>query len=124
MRVLCMKHVKKSDEWSLTIGKEYLVLEILFIEGEPEYRTICDDGRPFSFSASQFDITDSAIPTNWLAVKTEYGQLWLSPKRWADNSLWQYSFWEDYFSDDDVKAKQVFEEEVAKMMKEDEENAR
>lgn len=114
MKIICKKLVNPGDENILTIGKEYLVLEILFIE-EMEYQIICDDERPITLSINQFEITDGTIPKNWIVSYTKNGQLWISPARWADDSLWQYSFWEDYYGENDEKAKIVFEEEVAIM---------
>ena len=124
MKVKCVKFIRPGDENFLTIGKEYLVLGLSITLNESKYRIISDFGTPILCSIENFTITNQNISKNWIAQSYANNSFSMLPKRWADNSLWQYSFWEDYFSDDDAKAKQVFEEEVAKMMKEDEENAR
>ena len=126
MKVICKEKRYPSDEWALTINKEYLVLEIFMIKGVLEYRIIPDDqGTPISSDADQFTISDNRVYSNWVTdFDKKRNEFWISPARWMDNNLWQYSFWEDLCGDEDEKAKQVFEEEVAKMMKEDEENAR
>ena len=124
MKVKCVKFIRPGDENFLTIGKEYLVLELSVRPNESQYRVVSDFGTPILCSIENFTITNQNISKNWIAQSYSNYYFSMSPQRWEDDSLWRDSFWEDYFSDDDAKAKQVFEEEVAKMMKEDEENAR
>jgi hypothetical protein len=119
MKVICKKKEYPSDEGVLTIDKEYLVLEIYFNDNdEVSYRIICDDSpTPTLISAKKFTILDNRLPSTWRA-KYENEMFRIGPNKWLDDSLWQYSFWEEYCSDDDDNARYVFEEEVAIMEKE------
>jgi hypothetical protein len=121
MKVICKEKKYPSDEWVLTIDKEYLVLEILIIKGISKYRIIPDDeGMPISSNADQFNISDNRMYSDWITYfNNKRNELWIAPARWLDEKAWKYSFWEDLCGDDDVKAKQVFSEEVEKMSIED-----
>jgi hypothetical protein len=121
MKVICNALLTPEDKDFLTIGKEYLVLEVLMIENVVKYRINRDDGgTPVAFKAEQFDITDNKIPSSWIIDYTENNQLWIAPQRWLDDSLWQYSFWEDLLSDTSSEAEKVYQEEVQKMLEESE----
>lgn len=112
MRVKYIKNYNESENHSLTIDKEYIVLEISFINKSVKLRLICDTGTPAIFDLNLFQVTSSKIPSNWV-IKFEEEYIKLSPEKWINNDLWQYSFWESYFDDgeEELKAIKVFEEE-------------
>jgi hypothetical protein len=119
MKVICKKIIQLESEDILIIGEEYLVLELLVIDGIINYRIkMNNNSTPLSFNANQFEISDHRIPSTWAIDYTANNELWISPAKWLDDSLWKYSFWEDYFSHTSPEAEKVFKEEVKKMIEE------
>ena len=86
MKVICKEKKYPSDEWVLTIDKEYLVLEILIIKGISKYRIIPDDeGMPISSNADQFNISDNRMYSDWITYfNNKRNELWIAPARWLD----------------------------------------
>jgi hypothetical protein len=95
-----------SSPW-LTIGKEYLVLEIWVSEQtEPKFRVISDDaGTPVLAWSSEFEATSDAIPKCWVAA---FGSGWLT---FSPAAFRAQGFWERYFDGDDA-ARREFDETV------------
>lgn len=109
------KQFEKSSPW-LTIGKEYIVLEI---EISPSrkifYRLVGDNENkmPALYSSSQFDVLIGDMPKNWKVSQLSDGTLVLGPSAWQPSS-----FWEDCY-DHDPKAIEIYKRE-AKIIYEEE----
>jgi hypothetical protein len=90
----------------LTVGKEYLVLEVAVDkQGGSKFRIISDDaGTPILAFASEFEAISDRIPKCWIAT---FGADWLlfSP------AAFRGGFWERYF-DGDAAARNEFDEVV------------
>jgi hypothetical protein len=120
MIVVCATLINPEDNDVITVGREYMVLQVSCNRYEKEdldvqYTIVGNNSStPLSFRAKDFEIVDNRIPSSWGMKYTKNHQLWIGPIRWMDESLWQDSFWEDYWADDE-KAKKVFEEEVTIM---------
>ncbi|GGG05773.1 MULTISPECIES: hypothetical protein [Cysteiniphilum] len=93
---------------SVTIGKEYIVLEIYSSMEKVFYRIIPDDGDfcPILEEAMSFEIIDSQPARNWIIdYDKDSGCLSFAPARWC-----KLGFWEDY-SNFNKEAEQIFEAE-------------
>lgn len=105
---------QESDPW-LTRGRIYVVLAVL---ATPErgvlFRLVADEGRtPALFDSRQFEATSARIPSNWVAVTNQHGELELAPAEWA-----RAGFWDDYFNQVPDALKE-FEEARAIILSED-----
>ena len=102
----------------LTVGNIYTVLEVFISissRSYVHYRFLGDDEpspgfnpSPALFDASQFEIVDHRLPSNWRfwsGPNADYFKL--SPQQWQ-----RCGFWEDYF-DDVAEALRDFEVERA-----------
>jgi hypothetical protein len=111
MKVRCTRllnsHRQPVDNSSwLTIGKEYLVLEVSVSETETRFRVISDNaGTPILAWPSEFEAVSDAIPKCWVAAFRP-GYLTFSPAAFRVEG-----FWERYF-DGDVAARRQFDETV------------
>jgi hypothetical protein len=100
MRVRCSRLINALNEpveasRSLTIGKEYVVLEISASVGRQLDLRIIDDTETYSlWSIDLFEVTTPSLPSNWI-IKFDGQRLKLCPSAWA-----RLGFWEDYFNDD------------------------
>ena|SRR3712207_4029823 len=113
MRVVCQRIVSpttgeklRSSPW-LTVGHEYLVLEVVADPaGEVRFRLLGDDetGGPGVWDARLFTIASGRVPAVWTATLDDRGVLTLGPTGWQ-----REGFWEDYF-DRDSAAVADFEE--------------
>lgn len=93
---------------SVTIGKEYIVLEICSSMEKVFYRIIPDDGDfcPILEEAVSFEIIDSQPAKNWIIdYDKDSGCLSFAPAGWC-----KLGFWEDY-SNFNKEAEQIFEAE-------------
>ena len=81
-------------------GYHYNVLEVKLDKDGISYRINTDRSGLDSCSvivlAKDFEIVSANIPDNWILDK-EFAEL--SPQKWSDMSLWEESFWQDYFED-------------------------
>ncbi len=116
MKVRCVRLVNVRGEpvrissW-LTIGKEYLVLEVYAEEQRGSlFRVISDEGTPILASSSQFEAASDAIPKCWIAT--------LGPDRlvFSPSAFRAPGFWERYF-DRDGAARDEFNK-VVKLIEE------
>jgi hypothetical protein len=101
----------RTSSW-LTIGKEYLVLEV-FVDEQTgsRFRVISDDaGTPILARSAEFEAVSDAIPTSWVAT---FGPNWLA----FSPSAFRGDFWVRYF-DGDNAARSEFNEAV-KMIEEE-----
>lgn len=108
------KEFVESSPW-LTIGKKYIVLEILCcIDNGISYRLISDDedGSPGIFSANQFQIITFNKPTNWEIDISTNGTFIIGPKAW-----FRAGFWEDCY-DGDIKALEIYKREARIILQE------
>jgi hypothetical protein len=96
----------RTSPW-LTIGKEYLVLEVVVDEQNgSRFRVISDDaGGPILAWSSEFEAVSDAIPKCWVATFKPPDFLVFSP------TAFRGGFWERYF-DDDAGARNEFNEVV------------
>jgi hypothetical protein len=79
----------------LTIGKDYLVLEVVAERSETKFRVISDDaGTPILARSSQFEIISEVIPKCWVETSGP-GSLTFSPAAFQETG-----FWERYFDGD------------------------
>jgi hypothetical protein len=115
VKVRCVRLVNargepvRTSSW-LTLGKEYLVLEVYVDEQQrSRFRVISDDaGTPILASSSEFEAVSDAIPKCWVAT---FGpdRLIFSPPAFRAPG-----FWVRYF-DGDGAARNEFNE-VAKLI--------
>jgi hypothetical protein len=115
MKVRCKniynEHTKRFEDTSswLTIGKEYVVLEVEVNSLEKTfYRLIGDNDNkmPALYNASQFEIVDGGMPKNWEVSQLSDGTLIICPKVWQEPG-----FWEDCY-DHDPKALEIYKREA------------
>jgi hypothetical protein len=97
MKVKCIniynEHTKKYQDHSaqLTIGKEYIVLEVMICTEEGlAYRLVGDNENkmPAIYEALQFEITSDLIPANWSTTIIDKSLIVLGPKVWHENEFW------------------------------------
>jgi hypothetical protein len=117
MKIKCIniynKITKKFEQTSkiLTIGKEYIVLEIYVFpkrDGEEKilYRLNVDKtGTPGLFEFSQFELISEKLPSNWVIAK-DNNTLIFAPKSWQEKK-----FWDDFFNGD-KKALEIYHREA------------
>jgi len=113
MKIKCVKIYKEfkkiyvTSSSSLTIGKEYTVLEIRIHSDKIYYRIYSDNppGGPSLHLAFQFEITSEKIPSNW-QIGIVNSTIVLSPKPWQEDD-----FWESFF-DGDLKTIEIFKREA------------
>jgi len=84
---------------NLIVDFHYNVLEVFF-HRNISFRINTDRNGLASCSiivlAKDFEIITSNIPQNWILDK-KFADL--SPQKWNDISLWEESFWQDFFED-------------------------
>ena len=94
------QYVEASYSGSFFVGFHYNVLAIELSKDGISYRINTDRDGLLSCSipvlAKDFEIVSTNIPDNWILNK-EFAEL--SPQKWSDMSLWEESFWQDYFED-------------------------
>jgi hypothetical protein len=124
MKVKCInifnqhtKEFKQSSYW-LTIGREYIVLEVnIFTEKKVLYRLVGDNPNesPGLYCSSQFEIISGKIPSNWLVSQINNNVINLSPASWS-----HLGFWEDCF-DLEPEALEVYKKEARIIAREENE---
>ena len=97
MKVKCIniyneqtKEYQSESAW-LTIGKEYIVLEIMTsTKRSLLYRLVGDNENkmPALYAASQFEIISELIPSNWGASIINKSLIVLGPKDWRKSGFW------------------------------------
>jgi hypothetical protein len=105
-----------SSRERLTIGKAYMVIELLSsIKNGISYRLIGDneDGSPAVFPASEFEIISNYVPTNWTLTIKQNGLIVNGPKAWREPGFWEECY------DHDPKALEIYKRE-AKIIYEEE----
>lgn len=104
MRVLCRRIESPTtgtdlerSPW-LTVGREYVVLEIVAYPGrEVLLRVLGDDGAggPGLWDSRLFTATSESLPGTWAASIDDDGTVRMGPGPWQRDG-----FWEDYFDGD------------------------
>ena len=97
MKVKCFKLLdhqgnEKLSSNSLTLGKEYVVLEIdQAFNKAPFYRLVGDhdDHSPALFDARQFQITSGLIPDSWTIHQVSNTFISQGPKLWQEPGFWE-----------------------------------
>jgi hypothetical protein len=100
----------------LTIGKEYVVIELLSsVKKGISYRLVGDnqDGSPAVFPATNFEIISDHVPTNWTLTIKKNGLIVNSPSSWR-----KLGFWEDCY-DHNPAALEIYKREVKIIMEEE-----
>jgi hypothetical protein len=100
----------------LTIGEEYVVIELLSsVKKGISYRVVGDnqDGSPAVFSAAEFEIISDHVPTNWKLTIKKNGLIVNSPASWR-----KPGFWEDCYDHNPV-ALESYKREVQIIMEEE-----
>ena len=127
MKVKCIniynEHTKKHENSShfLTIGKEYIVLEISCSvkanSNNIAYRLVGDDPSksPAIFNAKQFEIISNTQPKNWITTIGKNGFIEIGPKSWQTPNFWESCY------DLDKDALEIYKREAQIIY--DEENA-
>jgi hypothetical protein len=125
MKIRCTKLInpntgqeERSSPWR-TIGKVYEVLEIYFGVEDAilKYRIKSDDNESPTLShANLFEVVSDFIPSTW-AVKSVPGKFFtIAPRAWHQAD----GFWVAYF-DGEPWARDLYLEEVEKMLSEEQE---
>ena len=85
---------------NININYHYNVLELDIAKKGIVYYINTDSSGLASSSimvlAKDFEIVTNNIPENWILFKERSK---LSPDLWTNMSLWEVSFWQDYFED-------------------------
>ena len=115
MIVKCISNIGKLKYTSdtITVGKEYLVLEINFSKMHEEfisYRLINDDGRPVIYDASCFTVVSNELKD----MVVDYQKEWctITPKRIFESTVGKDNingFWAHLFETDDLEAIRLVE---------------
>lgn len=121
MRAKCIniynEHTKQyeSTHHRLTIGKEYVVLEIGIYKNKILYRLIGDgaDQSPILQNASQFEIISGRIPKNWELSQSSSCALMIGPGAWKSLGFWESCF------DRDPEALAIYKMETKIIMEEE-----
>jgi hypothetical protein len=117
MKVRCIRLLNAHGEpvrtsgW-LTIGKEYLVLEV-FVDEQTgsSFRIVSDGaGTPILARPSEFEAVSNTIPKCWVAT---FGPNWLA----FSPSAFRGDFWERYFDGNNAALNEF--NEVVKVIEEE-----
>ena len=94
------EYLDKDPFDDLNVGFHYNVLEVYIAQKGIVYRINTDSAGLASSSilvlGKDFEIVSNNIPENWILFQ-EHATL--SPDLWTNMSLWEVSFWQDYFED-------------------------
>jgi hypothetical protein len=92
MRVKCVRlegRTSRPFPVRVRIGGEYVVEMITSYPTRGVEFTITDDeSDPAQVPADLFETTDGLLPSNWVAVTSEDGQLLLGPQSWVEPDFW------------------------------------
>lgn len=108
---------KKGDYFSLTCGKEYVVMAIEFYDKSIAtfsvsigdftiYRLKDDDGVVMPYPSKLFEISSNKIPSCWVSYKMGDDAFSVLPHDWARDY-----FWDDFYNDDDIAIREFMQNE-------------
>lgn len=85
-----MKKYQDKSSW-ITIGKEYIVLEIEVWQGQTWYVIASDSNQqPILQNALQFEVISGKIPSSWeVALSSGKEFFIIGPKAWHDPDFWE-----------------------------------
>jgi hypothetical protein len=115
MKIKCLniynQHTKQYQQESpwLTIGKEYVVLEITISAKKGSlYRLVGDNENkmPGLYESLQFEIVSDFIPSNWKISISNMTLVVLGPKEWRKNEFWDRCY------DQDLQALEIYKREA------------
>lgn len=117
MKVRCIKLVDsrgntlEKSPW-LTLGKEYDVLTITFGTQQKWILRLVGDGLNgvALFPLDQFEIVSQKIPAPWIVTWNSKGTFEMTAEAWSQPEFWKR------FYDGDTHARQIFEQERAKIV--------
>ena len=101
-------HELTSADLYLTIGKNYIVIDITYNPHSMIHNVNVpsdSDGEPIVLDANLLIFVDEKVPTGWVFRKLENGYFDLQPQEFCGN------FW-DNFHDGDEKAEKIYQEVV------------
>lgn len=100
----------------LTIGKEYVVIELLSsVRKGISYRLVGDnqDGSPAVFPATEFEIISNSVATNWALTIKKNGLIVNGPVPWREPEFWEKCY------DGDSAALEIYKREARVIMEEE-----
>jgi hypothetical protein len=113
MKVKCNKiyneHTKNYQETSswLTIGKEYVVLEIEVRQDKVSFLVPSDSNQqPVLQNAIQFEVLNKKIPNNWQIGPATLAIFVISPRAWQEPGFWENCY------DHDPKTLEIYKREA------------
>lgn len=117
MKVRCVRifdprgNELEQSPW-LTIGKDYVVLSVIFdIGGAARLRLVGDRRNGLAlFRWDAFEIVSPIIPPTWIIFPGPQSYIYLTPEPWTEPG-----FWERYY-DQDQDAMMIFERERKKII--------
>ena len=122
MKVKCVKIINKrtkecetESQW-LTIGKEYVVLELETCDSKDTlYRLVGDNENkmPALYDSLQFEIVSGKMAKNWEASQVDPGYLVLGPKAWQEPGFWEKCY------DHDPESLEIYKREARIIMEEE-----
>lgn len=98
MKVKCIniynEHNKQHESFSssITIGREYIVLEVEIYPGKNIfYRLISDNSNnsPALYDSKQFEIVSDQLSSNWIISQSKRGVVYLGPAAWQISGFWE-----------------------------------
>jgi hypothetical protein len=107
---------------SLSTGKEYVVEMMIALRGrQTEITFTTDSGRPTQLPAQLFRSTEGTIPSNWVTLVDQDGNVQLGPASWLRSDFW-LDFWGDEGQESDVQqaAREAYAREREIILGEDE----
>lgn len=111
-----IKNSRRSSSERLTIGKEYVVMELLSsVQKGVSYRLIGDnqDGSPAVFSAIEFEIISNSVAKNWVLTIKKNGLIINGPAAWREPEFWEKCY------DGDTMALEIYKQEARIIMSEE-----
>lgn len=109
------KQYQDTSSW-ITVGKEYVVLEMLVMPGkEVLYRLVGDneDEMPAIYNARQFKVVKNKIASNWIIEELISGSFIFCPALWRERGFWEKCY------DRDSAALEIYKREARIIMEEE-----
>lgn len=110
------KGLQQISSERLTIGKEYVVIELLSsVKKGISYRLVGDnqDGSPAVFPATEFEIISNSVATNWALTIKKNGLFVNGPASWREPEFWERCY------DGDPATLEIYKREARIIMEEE-----
>lgn len=116
---------QQATDTFVTKGWHYNVLEISFDGQDVRYRVMSDCNGTYHFPilvrAQDFKVVSPRIPNNWiLHNRDDNSSLLVSPAKWVQHELWEYTFWQEY-DNATPRTLQCYREELIEILRSDKE---